>query len=66
MAKSEASEIAIALAEALPRNGLVLTELKALGMVASALIAGTGQERRAELVELFCSTIRQSVTSELH
>lgn len=59
-------EIAIALAEALPRDGLVLTELKALGMVASALIAGTGQEGRAELVEVFCSTLRSSVATSMH
>lgn len=59
-------EIAIAVAEALPRDGLVLTELKALGMVASALIAGTGLEGRAELVETFCMALRKSVATDLN
>lgn len=66
MRRPEPDEIAIALAEALPRDALVLQEIKALGMVTSALIAGTGQEGRAELVEVFCETLRKSLASELN
>lgn len=63
---SDPREIAIALADALPRDATRRSELIAIGMVATALISGTRQEERAELVEFFCSQLRASVAGELN
>jgi hypothetical protein len=62
----EADEIACALAEALPRDADRRTELVAVGMLATALIADTVVEERAELVETFCATLRRSVANEMN
>ena len=65
-ATMDADDIALALAEALPRNAKRRDELIAVGMVAMALIVGTIEEDRAELVEHFCETLRRSVALELN
>jgi hypothetical protein len=61
-----ADEIAIALADALPRNAKRREEIVAVGMLATALIVGTSETDRAELVETFCNTLRKSVANEMH
>lgn len=66
MTDTEADEIAIALADALPRNADRRTELVAVGMLATALIADTAIEQRADLIEEFCSILRSSVANELN
>ena len=63
---SDADEIALALADALPHDADRRTELVAVGMLTTALIAGTVTEDRAELVEEFCATLRRSVANELN
>ena len=65
-AAMDPDDIALALAEALPRNAKRRDELIAVGMVATALIVGTVEEDRAELVEHFCETLRRSVALELN
>lgn len=66
MSKPEPNDIALALADALPRDADRRSELVAIGMVATALIATTHQEERAELVEFFCNQLRASVANELN
>jgi hypothetical protein len=61
----EANEIAIILADALPEGADRRTEIVAVGILATALIADTVVEERAELVETFCATLRKSVANEL-
>ena len=60
------NEIAMALADALPRDAERRTEIIAVGMLATALIAGTREDERAELVETFCNTLRKSVAGEMN
>ena len=60
------NEIAMALADALPRDAERRTEIIAVGMLATALIAGTREDERAELVETFCETLRKSVANEMN
>jgi len=62
----EADEIAIALADALPADADPRTELVAIGMLATALIAATDADQRADLVETFCTTLRKSVANEMN
>ena len=59
-------DIAIALADALPRNASRRDELIAVGMVATALISGSRDEARPELIEEFCAILRKSVAGELN
>lgn len=66
MCTLDADDIAIALADALPRDAERRTELVAIGMVATALICGTREEDRADLVEEFCAILRKSVAMELN
>lgn len=66
MPKHDPNEIALALADALPRDADRRSELVAIGMVATALIVGTKPESRAELVEFFCDKLRASVANELN
>lgn len=66
MSKPGPDEIAIALADALPRDADRRSEIVAIGMVATALIVGTHPAKRAELVEDFCTTLRKSVANELN
>lgn len=66
MSKYEPNDIALALADALPRGADRRSELVAIGMVATALITTTAPENRAELVEFFCTTLRDSVANELN
>jgi hypothetical protein len=66
MSRPDADEIAIALADALPRNAERRTELIAIGMLATALISGTRAEERSELIEDFCAILRKSVAAELN
>lgn len=61
-----ADEIAIALADALPRKAKRREEIIAVGMLATALIAGTRADERAELVETFCKLVRKSVANEMN
>jgi hypothetical protein len=61
-----AEEIALALAAALPRDAARRDEIVAVGMVATALIAGTAREEQAELVETFCTLLKESVRAELN
>lgn len=62
----DADEIAIALADALPRNTDRRTEIVAVGMLATALISGTCEQERSNLVEEFCAILRKSVAMELN
>jgi hypothetical protein len=66
MSQPSPDEIACALADALPRNAERRSELIAIGMLATALIAGSRTDDRADLVELFCSQLRKSVANELN
>lgn len=66
MSKPGPDEIALALADALPRDADRRSELVAVGMVATALIAGTSEDERAELVDFFCKQLRASVANELN
>lgn len=66
MPKPTPGEIALALADALPRNAKRRDELIAVGMVATALISGARDETRSDLIEEFCSILRKSVTGELN
>jgi hypothetical protein len=66
MSRPDADEIAIALADALPRNAERRTEIVAVGMLATALISGTRQEERSELIEDFCAILRKSVAAEMN
>lgn len=66
MTKPNPNEIACALADALPRNAERRAELIAVGMLATALIAGTEEQERAALVEIFCTQLRSSVANELN
>lgn len=59
-------EIVLALADALPRNADRRDEIIAVGMLATALIADSQVEGRAELVETFCNTLRASVAQEMN
>jgi hypothetical protein len=61
-----ATEIATAIAETLETTDDVVTELVALGMVASAVIGTTSKDRHHELVETFCRVLRRSVGTELN
>lgn len=62
----DANEIAMALADALPRNAERRTEIIAVGMLATALIVGSKPDDRADLVEEFCATLRKSIATELN
>ena len=64
--KPSPDDIALALADALPRNAVRRDELIAVGMVATALISGAKDETRSELIEEFCSILRKSVAGELN
>lgn len=64
--KPSPDDIALALADALPRNAARRDELIAVGMVATALISGAADETRSELIEEFCSILRKSVAGELN
>jgi uncharacterized protein YejL (UPF0352 family) len=66
MTKHQPHAIAEALADALPADADTRSELVAVGMVASALIATSAPDGRAELVETFCKTLRDSVASDLN
>lgn len=66
MSRPDENEIALMLADALPQNAERRTELIAVGMVATALIAGSNPEDRAELIDTFCATLRKSVAMELN
>ena len=66
MPKPTPDEIALALADALPRNAKRRDELIAVGMVATALISGAAEETRSDLIEEFCSILRKSVAVELN
>jgi hypothetical protein len=60
------NEIAMALADALPRDAERRTEIVAVGILVTALISGIGEEERAEMVETFCNTLRKSVAGEMN
>jgi uncharacterized protein YejL (UPF0352 family) len=60
------NDIAEALADALPREANRRDELVAIGMVATALIEGVEAEDRAELVEVFCRTLRNSIAGGMN
>lgn len=66
MAAPSPDEIACALADALPRNAERRDEIIAIGMLATALIAGTRADDRVDLVNQFCTTLRSSVANELN
>lgn len=66
MSRPDADEIALALADALPRNAERRTELIAVGMLATALISETCAEERSGLIEDFCAILRKSVATELN
>ena len=54
------------LLEALPEEAPVLEELHALGAVTGAVIGTLAPEHRAEMVDLFCDTLRKHVARELN
>jgi len=60
------NDIALALADALPRSARRRDEIIAVGILATALIAGSAPDGRAELVEEFCAILRESVAGELN
>lgn len=66
IAAMDADEIACALADALPRNADLRTEIVAVGMLATALISGAREDDRADLTEEFCAILRRSVAMELN
>ena len=61
-----AREIADTLAEALPQEANLANALVAVGMVTNAIISDAPVAQRAELVEKFCSILRNSVSGELN
>lgn len=61
-----AIEIADTLAQALPPESNLTNALVAVGMVTNALISDAPVAQRAELVEKFCSILRDSVAGELN
>lgn len=63
---STANEIALALADALPRQADRRVEIVAVGMLATALISDAKVDQRADLVETFCKALRESVAGELN
>lgn len=66
MSKPNPDEIACTLADALPRDADRRDEIIAVGMLATALIAGTDPDDRANLIDQFCITLRSSVANELN
>lgn len=66
MRKLHPNDIALALADALPRNAERRDEIVAVGMLATALISGSKPSDRADLVEEFCRVLRDSVAMELN
>lgn len=60
------NDIAMALADALPREASRRDELVAIGMIATALIEGVEAEERAQLVEVFCRTLRKSIAGGMN
>lgn len=59
-------QIAIDLADALPETAERRDEVIAVGMLATALIAGCEPEERHELIETFCALLRSSIANELN
>lgn len=60
------NEIAETLAEALPRESPLGYDIVAVGMLAHALIAEAPPDERSQLVERFCTTLRECVALELN
>ncbi len=60
------NEIAFALADALPRTATRRDEIIAVGILATALIATSAPDGRAELVEEFCAILRDSIRGEMN
>lgn len=58
---SSAAQLADSIAESISESTDPRVELVALGMVVSGVICETRPESRAELVETFCTILRQSV-----
>ncbi len=66
MPRPDADQVALALADALPADAMLQTELVAVGMLVTALICNAEQKDRCELVEMFCELLRNSVAGELN
>ena len=62
----DSAAIMNSLLKALPEEADARDELVALGAVAAGVINATDPEKRADLVERFCSTLRKQVAMELN
>lgn len=59
-------DIAEDIADALPEDGSVRDELIALALVATGIIQNTPESGRADLVDIFCGTVRRSSAPDLN
>ncbi len=66
MPRPTPDEIAIAIADSLPCDADRRDEIIAVGMVATALISGSDDDARPDLIEEFCAILRKSVAGELN
>lgn len=66
MPRPSPDEIAIAIADSLPCDADRRDEIIAVGMVATALISGSDDDARSDLIEEFCAILRKSVAGELN